>query len=115
MVVFAVASLGLGERAFEHVAETIAIGIAILDDEGLDGVGPREGEAQAHWGAIVEDVHAEGRDGEGIEELSEGKGEVHEGIFVVCGRTCKAESGEIRGDDVILLREDGHQIAEHVG
>jgi hypothetical protein len=52
---------------------------------------------------MVEDVHAESFDGEGVEESAKCSGLVDESILVIGGRSREAEGGKVRSDDMVLL------------
>jgi hypothetical protein len=108
-----------GPEHFDGVpecAEAFDIGISVLTEDSLHFVGFLESKTESGWRAIVEDVDAvflgwvrylrkEGRNGGGY---------VAEVVGVVAGHRCETKAWKVGGNDAVLRREDGDEVAELV-
>ena len=98
-------------------AETFLVRVAVLRDNGRDGVRACQGQAQRRRGAVVEDVDGEAGDFKGVQEGLDGARQARKAVFVVAFSADggEAEAGQVGRDHAVVGREEGDQIAEHKG
>lgn len=89
--------------------------VAVLGDDGLDGGGALERDAEPDGRAVVEDVDSEGGEVEGRDEGEDAGGEGGEGVGIGGGHGGEAEAGEVGGDKVVRFGENGDEVAELAG
>jgi hypothetical protein len=97
-------------------AQALGVGVAVLRHDGRDGSWAGERQAPGDGRAVVEDIHREALDLEGVEEGGGGEGQVGECVFVVAlgGHVGEAVAWEVGGDDAVAGGEEGDEVAEHV-
>ena len=110
----AVGPVGLDGKP--ELAKAFGVGVAVLDDEGLDAIGVSGGEAEANGGAVVHEVEGVGIEAEGVGELFDDVGEVVEGVVEVgdVGHGAVPEAGVVGCDDVVAIGEGRDEVSEHV-
>src|SRR5437899_85361 len=98
-------------------AQTFIIGIAVLRDYRLDALGVLDEETETDRRAVVHDIDAVLLNADGIKEVVHHIGQVAEGVLKLAGSrlVAIAESGHVRGDDVVADRQLRYQATIHVG
>jgi hypothetical protein len=106
------------ERVAECVpdaGEPFLVGVAVLDDEEVDGLRAAEREPEADGGSVVLHEQAVAGQSEVVDERLDRAGEVIEGVrpLVGVGRFAVPEARVVRRDQVEPVGERHHQVAVH--
>ncbi len=95
--------------------QALHVRVPILRDDGGHRAGARQGQPERHGGPVVEDVHGEAVDPQGVEECFGGVCQVREGVLVAAPLRDlgKPEAWQVGGDDPILGCQQGDEVAVH--
>lgn len=96
-------------------SQSLFVRVAVLRNDGADARGVSRCEAPAHRGAIVEHLHGVAIQPQLPRELSNGLGELVEGVVILPARGGfgEAKARQVGRNDAVPIRKHRDEIAVH--